>query len=187
MKKPGSGKAVNNHAKWFEYKVTLRIKSIEHLNFVRVLECFAGEGKLWDEVERRTGKKIYRFRIDTNFYPKVDIVGRAENILKVISLDRYHVIDLDSWGSPSRCLGILFEKEYSGIVHCTYCSPIPFSPDMTIASEYFDIDKQIIKKSPSLFAKDVGTMITSFIKARGIDELYGHIDKERNYFYFITN
>ena len=73
MKKPSSGIATNNDSEWFDYKVNLRIQSIEHLEFARVLECFAGEGKLWDAVEKKSGKKIYRFKIDANLYPGIDI------------------------------------------------------------------------------------------------------------------
>ena len=109
-KKPGSGTATNNDSEWFDYKVNLRIQSIEHLEFARVLECFAGEGRLWDAVEQKSGKKIYRFRIDANFYPGIDIVGTSETVLKKISLKRYHVIDLDSWGSPAVHLQICLKS-----------------------------------------------------------------------------
>ena len=186
-KKPGSGTATNNDSEWFDYKVNLRIQSIEHLEFARVLECFAGEGKLWDAVEQKSGKKIYRFRIDANFYPGIDIVGNSETVLKKISLKRYHVIDLDSWGSPAVHLQILFEKQYKGIVHCTYCSPISLNPDGILAAEYFNVDKQTIKKSPALFSKDTGEMLANYLKNRGIDIIHGFLSKKKNYFYFISH
>jgi len=187
MKKPGSGTATNNDNEWFDYKVNLRIQSIQHLEFARVLECFAGEGKLWDAVQEKTGKNIYRFRIDANFYPGIDIVGNSETVLQKISLKRYHVIDLDSWGSPVAHLQILFQKQYKGIVHCTYCSPISLNPDAVLAAEYFNVDRKIVKQSPALFAKDTGDMLANYLKNRGVDEIFGFLSKKKNYLYFITH
>ena len=179
MKKPGSGTATNNDSDWFDYKVNLRIQSIEHLQFARVLECFSGEGKLWDVVEKKTGKKIYRYKIDANYYPGVDVVGRSETVIKSISLKRYHVIDLDSWGSPVVHLQILFEQQYKGIIHCTYCSPILLNPDGILAAEYFNVDKKIIKKCSSLFAKNTGEMLSNYLKNRGINIIHGHLSEKK--------
>ena len=185
MKRPVSGKATNNDADWFEYKVNLRIESIKDLDFVRVLECFAGEGRLWDEVEKRVNKNIYRTKIDSNYYNDIDIIGNSETIIKSITLHRYNVIDLDSWGSPVKSLQVLFDKKYKGIIHCTYCSPISFNPDNILATNYFEFDSKIIKKSPALFAKKIGEMIKIFLHKNGIISINGHLSNRKNYFYFV--
>lgn len=184
--KPARGVATNNHEEWFDYKVTLRIQSIEHLVFARVLECFAGEGKLWDAVEQKSGKKIYRFKIDANFYPGIDIIGDSEKVLKRISLKRFNVIDLDAWGSPVKHLDILFKKQFKGIVHCTYCTPCLFTPVDVLAETFYEMDKKIFRKAPALFAKRTEQQFEKYLITNGIKEVTGHFSKKRNYFYFGT-
>lgn len=184
MKKPGTGTALNNDGDWFDFKVKLRAKSIEHLHFVRVLECFAGEGKLWSAVEQLTGKRVYSFKIDANFYDGIDLQGDSKKIIEVLSLSRYHVIDLDSWGSPICLIESILKKHYKGIIHATYCSPIGFSFDGLLATEYYNVPLSVIKKSPGLFAKPTGQMISSYLAKRGISKYYGHLSDKKNYFYF---
>src|SRR5690554_4704977 len=98
-KNPGSGTATNNDQRFFDYKVNLRVRSIDGIDEIRVLECFAGNGKLWDEVQRRLGKQITRYKIDVNEFPGVNYVGDSLKFLKNKDISAFNVIDLDAWGS----------------------------------------------------------------------------------------
>lgn len=186
MKRPASTAAKNNDLNWFKLKVQLRLQSIQEIENPNILECFAGEGKLWDTVEMLSKKKLVRFRIDANYFPKLDIKGDSLTFIKKNPIDQFNVIDLDSWGSTVNHLDVIFEKQYKGIVHCTYCSPISINPDKILADTFFRLDSTTIKKAPALFAKDTGSMIESFLSKKGIEEIFGHTSPKKNYFYFIT-
>lgn len=186
MKRPGSTAATNNDHDWFKLKVQLRLQSIQELENPHIIECFAGEGKLWDTVQMLTKKKLARFRIDANYYPNLDIIGDSLTFIKQTKISNYNVIDLDSWGSPVNHLEVIFQKQFKGIVHCTYCSPISINPDKKLAETFFQVDSKTIKKAPALFAKDTGSMMETFLSKNGINTIFGHTSPKKNYFYFIT-
>ena len=59
----------NNDLSLINAKIQLRINSIEHLKGqIKVLELFGGEGILWNEVKKLTGKDILILGIDKNKY-----------------------------------------------------------------------------------------------------------------------
>jgi hypothetical protein len=111
----------NNDAELFESKVLLRIDSLPGKKELNVLEAFGGEGLLWTEVKRRCPeRKIKILSIDSNKYKRVQLQGDNLKFLKAFDLTNFDIIDLDAWGSPFNQLKILFDKQYKGIIHCTF-------------------------------------------------------------------
>jgi len=111
----------NNDASLINVKIQLRINSISHLNGqIRVLELFGGEGILWKEVKRITGKDILVLGIDKNQYKRVQLQGDNLKFIDSLNLDEFHVIDADAWGSPFHQVGKIFSRNFKGIVHCTF-------------------------------------------------------------------
>lgn len=182
--KPGSGTATNNDDDYLSLKVNLRIKSLPARENIEVLECFAGDGVLWDLVKSTSKINIKRTRVDINQYAGNDFTIDSLIFLQNNDVSKYDVIDLDSWGSCVKHLEILFQKKYKGIVHCTYCTPIPLNPDKILAVSFFRFDHEIIMKAQSLFAKDTGSMLMNYLSGKGIKKVFGHVSKQKNYFYF---
>lgn len=183
-KNPGSGTGTNNTSNYFNLKVDMRLESLPD-SPVKVLECFAGEGKLWDAVQKRFNHHIKRTRIDINEYPGTgNIKGDSLRIIIKINLDGYDLIDLDSWGSPISHLDVIFKREWRGIVHCTYCCPIPLNPQKKLARVYYKMDNEVIKEKPSIFAKNLEEMILKYMFLNGVKDITGYLSPKHNYFYF---
>ena len=87
------------------HKVYLRKKATEELKELRVLDCFAGENKIWGNFDC---KKYYGIE-------KVKGKGKNlnadnERVIKSLDLSKFNVIDLDSYGIPSTSILNVFEN-----------------------------------------------------------------------------
>jgi hypothetical protein len=110
----------NNDADAFLSKVQLRLNSLPKKDTVKVLECYAGEGKLWKSVKSKSDKNISITPIDIKSYEgKLNLKGDNIKYLKTIDLSKYDIVDLDAYGFPFAQIKTLFDREYKGIVHVT--------------------------------------------------------------------
>jgi len=180
MIRPGSNKATNNTLQYTNIKIALRYGVIKENNDLNILECFAGEQLIWKSIEKRIDKKTNRTTIDANENFNADFNINALTFLKNNDLNKYDVIDLDSWGSPIKYLDILFKKKYKGIVILTYCSPVLMNPDKILCSNFYKgIYKDCNKKI--LLNKDIGLMFKQYLFDNNIHEYKGLISKNRVY------
>lgn len=164
-------------------KINLRIESIGHLKEVTVLELFGGEGVLWGEVKKRTGKKIEILSIDKNKYNRLQLQGDNIKFIDSLDLSIFNVIDIDAWGSPYKQLDMILNRRYNGIVHCTFIQTMmgSLSKDMLISLGY---TKEMINKIPSIFNKNGIDKFTQYLANKGIKEI-NIISKDRkNYLWF---
>lgn len=135
----------------FASKVRLRLDSLDFVSTPepRVLECFGGEGLLWKEVSRISGKTIKSLRIDEKKdLPGYYLQGNNLKILPTLDLSTFDIIDLDAYGVPWDQLAILKDLGYSGVLHITHIhfGSLPYS-----AIEYLGITREMISKSPMLY------------------------------------
>ena len=61
---------------YFSDKVQLRIESLPDKKNINILECFSGDGKIWDSIKKGTDKKFTILKIEKEV--------RGGYILKVI-------------------------------------------------------------------------------------------------------
>ena len=113
----------NNDKKMIEAKIQLRLISLPNQPQINILDCFAGEGVLWNEVKKRTKKQLKILSIDKNDYKKISLKGDNIKFLKSLDLTKYQIIDLDAWGCPANQLQVLYEKKYKGIIICSFIQP----------------------------------------------------------------
>lgn len=176
-KNAGSGTATNNSKKYFKLKVDIRVNSLPERD-IKVLDCFAGEGKIWNAVKSKFKHKIDKVGLDINYYSGVDnIICDSERFLFYEDINKYDVIDIDSWGSPINHLDIIFKKKYKGIIHCTYCNPISFNPNKKISTLFYGVEHYVIKNKPSLFAKDLEAQIKNYLISNGVTKVTGFFRK----------
>lgn len=174
----------NNDPATFDTKVALRLMSLPTKNEINVLDCFSGEGKIWDSVKKKTDKKINILSIDIKEYSKVSLKGDNCKFLKSIDLKKFDIIDLDAYGSPSNQLAILKEKQYKGVVHCTFIQTMMGKINTNILKEcgYTDV---MIKKIPTLFNKDGLNKILNYVYLKfNVTKFKICTYKNKNYFYF---
>jgi len=177
----------NNDLSLIEQKILLRLESLPEKDNIRILEAFGGEGILWSEVRKRTNKKINILSIDKNEYKKVNLKGDNLKFLKSLDLSHFDIIDLDSYGSPSNQLELLYEKNYKGIIHCTFIQTMMGRINNNILLSC-GFTKSMINKCPTLFSKNGINKLLYFIAIKfEVNKFRIVKDKNKNYFYFIVN
>ena len=177
----------NNDSALIEKKIQLRLESLPDKEEIKILEAFGGEGILWNEVKKRTDKKIKILSIDKNDYKKINLKGDNIKFLKSINLDDFDIIDLDSWGSPSNQLDILKSKKYKGIIHCTFIQTMmgKVNNNILLSNGY---TKKMINKCPTLFNKNGIDKLLNFISINfGVSKFRIVTNNNKNYFYFIVS
>jgi hypothetical protein len=175
---------INNDFSLLNAKIKLRIDSVSNLSGqINVLELFGGEGVLWKEVKKRTGKEIKVLSIDKNKYKRVQLQGDNIKFIDSIDLDYFHVIDADAWGSPFNQVKKIFDKDYKGIVHCTFIQTMmgKLSNDLLFSLGY---TQKMIDKIPSIFNKNGIDKFKGYLAKNGVKEIYIVSEKKKNYLWF---
>jgi hypothetical protein len=177
----------NNDLNTIEKKIQLRLNSLPTKDLIYILDAFAGEGLLWKEVQKRTNKQIKILSIDEKEYRKISLKGDNRKFLKSIDLNYFDIIDLDAYGSPSNQLMILKEKNYKGIVHCTFIQTMMgrISNDVLFS---LGITKTMINKCPTLFSKNGLSKMLEFISLHfKVSKVNIFSKNNKHYFYFVIN
>jgi hypothetical protein len=176
----------NNDNDMLQGKINLRIESIAHLEEVTVLELFGGEGVLWNEVKKQTGKKIEILSIDKNKYKRLQLQGDNIKFIDSLNLSIFNVIDIDAWGSPYKQMDMIFNKGYFGIIHCTFIQTMMgcLSKDMLLSLGYTD---KMIDKIPSIFNKNGIHKFKLYLANKGIKEINIISKQRKNYLWFHLN
>jgi hypothetical protein len=66
---------------------------------LKVLDCFAGEGRLWETLKREYEVEAY-VPIDTSPRQAGTLPGDAMLLVRSVGVDQFNVIDVDSYGEP---------------------------------------------------------------------------------------
>lgn len=175
----------NNDKKALENKILLRLNSVKEIesNEIFVLECFGGKGLLWECVKKRTDKKITVLSIDTVKYSRFQLQGDSLKILPIIDLNKYQVVDLDSYGIPFKHADILFKRKYKGIVHCTVIQSMMGNlPNELLNSEGYT--KKMMKKARTLLSRNGDEKFKNWIAKNGVKKIQIFKLNKKNYFWF---
>lgn len=174
----------NNDLSLINAKIQLRINSIENLKEpIKVLELFGGEGILWNEVKKITGKEILVLGIDKNKYKRVQLQGNNLKFIDSLDLNEFDVIDADAWGSPFYQVDKIFSQNYKGIVHCTFIQTMlgQLSKEMLLRLGYTE---NMLYKVKTLFNKDGIKKFKNYLAQNGVEEIFIVSNKNKNYLYF---
>jgi hypothetical protein len=85
-----------------------------------VLDCYHGDGILWNEISSRSDRKITVIGIDIKSDKKA-LIGDNIKFLKTLNLSEFDVIDLDAYGNPFHQIEVIKKRNYSGIIFFTWC------------------------------------------------------------------
>lgn len=174
----------NNDLSLIQSKIQLRINSIEHLKGqIKVLELFGGEGVLWNEVKKITGKDIIVLGIDKNKYKRVQLQGDNLKFIDSLNLNEFDVIDADAWGSPFYQVDKIFSQNYKGVVHCTFIQTMmgELSKEMLLRLGYTE---KMLSKVKSLFNKNGINKFKNYLAKNGVNEIFIVTQNKKNYLYF---
>lgn len=180
MIRPGSNKATNNNENYLSLKINLRLESLQEIETPLILDCFAGDSIIWNNVKTKTNKEFSRVTIDADSRYKTDYTCNALTFLKSNDITKFNIIDLDSWGSPSKYLDVIFKSNYKGIIICTYCSPVLMNPYKILAQNYYgNIYNSSTKKT--LLNKDIGEMFKKYLFDNNVKQYKGLISSKKIY------
>jgi len=170
---------------YFNEKVNLRLLSLPRKKIVTILDCYAGTGKLWKAVKKKTKKKLKILSIDKN--PKQPGTLSGNNIKYLLSFDltKFDIIDLDAYGIPFEQLKIIFKKEYFGIVHVTIIQVMFGGMPLSLFPE-LGYTKEMYKKCPAIFNQDGIKKCLDFLAINDVKSIRYHWQGRKFYGYFKT-
>jgi len=172
---------------FFKQKVELRLDVLNiKKSPIMVLDCFAGQNKLWDNIKLKSKKNIKVISIDHQKKSNKNIIADNIKMLKGLDLTKFQIIDLDAYGIPFRQLKIIFSKKYKGIIVMTYIQTMYGCLPKQLLHNLGYSDK-MLKKIPTLFLKNGRDKIFEWLAKKGVKKVTGFFIKRKSYFYFSTN
>lgn len=179
----GATKTENSH---LEEKITIRLQAIEGLESpVRVLDAFAADGRLWQNIQSRTEKQLLITPIETRAISnRLYLHGDNRKFIASMNLSRYDVIDLDAYGVPFGQLEMIFEKGFSGIVCVTFIQSVMGNLPHDFLRQ-LGYPKAMIQKCPTMFYANGMEKMEQYLAQKGVQKITGYFLSDRkNYFYF---
>lgn len=155
---------------YFDVKVQLRAENLPS-GPVRVLDCFSGTGRIWNEVRRRCpGRDIHVTRIDSRRdLPGIYLRGDNRKYLASMNLDAFNVIDLDAYGAPFDQLELLFGRGQNTpkrvFVTMTKVCSLPYG-----MLEQLGYSRAMIGRCPSVFSLNIHVKVRNYLAVKGVRE-----------------
>jgi hypothetical protein len=140
---------------------------------INVLDCFSGEGKIWNEIIiRNPDKKIYITSIEEKTIKnRIYLKGNNLKYLCRIDLAEYDIIDMDSYGTPYKQLETIKKRIKNQIIHLTYIWTFQGRINTGLLTKY-GYSKQMIKKCPTLFCKKNFEVMKNYLARLGYEKIY---------------
>lgn len=174
--------AIKTDHSFFEEKVKIRIDGLPDRNPVKVLDMFSGNGLIWAEIEKRTGREILILRIDRERNKRgTYLIGN--NLKFDLDYGAFDVVDVDAYGVPFGQLERIFSKSSQPkMVFITF-----------IQSQWGTLPRKMlnalgytngmIKKVPTLFYRAGQQKFLRYLASRGVKkcQISYTPDKRKNY------
>ncbi len=172
----------NSH---FLAKVELRTKFLPVNESIKVLDCYTGDGRIWEDIISKSKKKISVVGIEKEKGKKgMYLQGDNRKYLKTLDLLKYDVIDLDAYGMPIDQLDIIFSRRIKNkIIFVTFIQTMQgcISRKLLLTLGY---TKAMIEKCPSLFNRNGFEKFKLYLANHGITEMWHYSFGNKHYCYF---
>ena len=163
-------------------KVGLRVEHLPRKGEIRVLDCYAGTGRIWRAVKRRTGRDIKVLAMDKR---PIGYHLPGDNLawMSSINLSIFNVIDLDAYGVPYEQLKLLFDNGYKGIVFVTFIQSIwgRMPKGMLIDVGFTE---EMLEKAPSLCNARGWEYFQEWLSIHGVSTIWDRSHSRKHYFCF---
>lgn len=183
-----SKQQINNT--FFMDKVLLRFNNLPEKKVIKVLDCFGGEGKVWEKVRLMSKSKIQILPIDKNVYEgKIYLKGENVKYLKILDFEKYDVIDLDAYGMPYKQLEIIFarlekikKKETTIFVTFIQVNVGALQNGFLLELGY---TKNMIKKCKILLSQNGFEKFKNYLAKKGVKRIKHRSLHRKHYIHFI--
>jgi hypothetical protein len=167
-------------------KVALRLGHLPTVDRLRVLDCYAGNGKVWQAVRKLSGRRIDVLPVDTrNDVDGFYLPGDNRVYLASLDLQRFDVIDLDAYGVPFAQLEQVFAAGFGGMVFVTFIQAqmgvLPFA--LLKAAGFSDA---MIEAAPALCHKGGWPHLRDYLAQKGVRQLWQRTHARKHYIGFRT-
>lgn len=168
-------------------KIQLRIRALERLGNpkTKVLDAYAGKGRIWSEVKKRRKEKLDITSIEIKRNKGSNLFGDNRKLLPSLELNQYDIIDLDAYGVPYEQLKEIFNQNFNGVVCVTYILKSLGLINRGLLNE-IGYTTSMIKKCPTLFCINPLKKMSCWLAQNGVKEICGYFleGERKNYFYF---
>ncbi len=151
------------------YKVQLRLSSLPAKKNIKVLDCFAGQSLIWNSVQKQSNKNISIIGIDKKPFGTT-LRGNNLKYLQSMDLNRFDVIDLDSYGIPYKQLKLIFDTGYTGTIFITFIQTMYGALPAKMLYE-IGYKKEMIDKCSTLFYKNGLDKFKKWLAIQGIKKI----------------
>jgi len=184
---------MNNHQiktdnSFIKAKILLRLNCIHSINknHINLIDAFAGENILWDAVKKMVKKNITVLKIEKKSGIKsIYLKGNNIKFFGVLKISNFDIIDMDAYGSPYKQLEIIFEKQYHGIIICTFIQSVYGGLNKSMLFKLGYTEK-MIKKIPTLFNKNGFEKFTQYLALNHIEKIHHISYQNKHYLWFKT-
>lgn len=160
--------AKKTHNSYFDDKVILRLNNLPEKKHLNVLDCYAYEGNIWNEIKNRAGKDITVTGLEITKTKKINIKTDNIKFLESVEIDRYDIIDLDAFGQPIEQLEIIKEKKWQGTIFITFIQTGMGNLNKKLLTTY-GYSEEMLKKCQTIFT------------ANGFDKLFFYLTTTFNF------
>lgn len=92
-------------------KIALRINNLPKQDKLKVLDCYAGDNIIWNNIKRIiSNREINILKIEQKSKSGIYLKGDNIKYLKTIKINEFDIIDLDAYGIPYKQLNIILPQ-----------------------------------------------------------------------------
>lgn len=156
----------------FKLKVKQRLENLPDKKVIRVLDAFAGEHKIWNEIIKKKPEiefQIVYLEKVKGLHPD-NIEGVNLYYLQRNDLSQFDVIDLDHYSFAYEQLVEIFEQNYKGTVFFTFIQAGLGSLNKSMLNYLFG-SPEISNKCRTMYATDGFEIALKFFWKKGIKEI----------------
>lgn len=167
----------------FAAKVKLRLANLPEGQCLRVLDCFCGNGTVWREVARLSGRQIKVIGIDKKRDCRgVYLVGDTRKFLPALDLARFDIIDIDAYGIAGDLMCDILPLCNKQIIFVTAIQ-VAFGALPRTFLARLGYTATMIGAIPSLFNRRGREKILGFLSTFGISRaiIYSAAKQRKNY------
>lgn len=166
---------------YFKHKIKLRLDNLPNKKNINILDCYYGDGLIWNEIKIKSNKNIKIISIDRKKESNALLIGDNIKYLKGMDLNKYDIIDLDAYGIPYDQIKIILEKQFKGVIFVTFIQSIfgRLPKKMLFDLGY---NKKMIEKCPTLFEKNGIEKLLKILYNYNIESISGFFIGRKNYF-----
>jgi hypothetical protein len=167
-------------------KIMLRARHLPK-DPVRVLDCFAGTGLIWNGVIEQTGRDISVLPIDKRKdISRFRLPGDNTRYLRTLDLSLFNVIDLDAYGVPYAQLATVFDRKWKGTVFVTFIQTMfgQLPTDLLTAVGFSTIQHE---KIPTLLGTRGWQYFAQWMASRGVRRIHHMSHQRKHYCAFVIH